>query len=164
MQRHTFTLLDDPPFFTTRDAPHLTTEITETMHIQFEIDDRTSGRVQQLLREGIPASRQQLVASIGEIVLQRTAEQNPVKTGRSRQAWQTAASQLTGTGGQESSSGDAAAQLTQEATRTTISATNHVPYIGYLEYGTSRMAPFAMLRSSLAGVLSQIATLFRLDQ
>jgi hypothetical protein len=36
-----------------------------------------------------------------------------------------------------------------------------VHYISYLEYGTSRMAPFAMVRSALLQLQTRLSQLFR---
>ncbi len=137
--------------------------------MQIEISDTASQKIRELKERIVPHSRQEMVNEIANDVLLNAAQGNPVKTGRSRAGWKAAAQQVsggssTGNSNQEGVSGEGSATSSQDRTTSSVNASNNVPYVTYLEYGTSRMAPVAMLRQSLAGVLGRIGSFFRLSQ
>ncbi|QDT33633.1 HK97 gp10 family phage protein [Thalassoglobus polymorphus] len=141
------------------------------MPMRIEISDTVSQKLRDLNESTILQARQEMVQQIATDVLANTAQRNPVETGRSRSGWATAAEQVSGrstevadSSGVGSSSGEGTATFTSDRTTSLVNATNNVPYITYLEYGTSRMAPFSMLRESLAGVLGRIGSMFRLSR
>lgn len=104
-----------------------------------------------------------MVRAISRRVLANAAQGTPVATGRSRAAWKDAESQLSGvqeTSGSVDGSGEGDANMTHTSATTLISATNQVPYIVYLEYGTSRRPPVAMLRNALIQTAGQAAEAF----
>lgn len=138
------------------------------MNLHIEVEDNASSAIRDLIRQGIPTARQSMVNGIATDVLNQTAAGNPVRTGRSQNAWNTAASQLSGDGigssiGGSGQSAEGSASTSHDETTTQVAATNHVPYVSFLEYGTSKMAPFAMLRRSLATVIGRIGGMFRLS-
>jgi hypothetical protein len=49
----------------------------------------------------------------------------------------------------------------EQESMTEAAATNAVRYVKYLEYGTSKMAAFAMVRRALASVQQQVGRWFR---
>ncbi len=140
------------------------------MPMRIEITDTVSQKLRDLNESTILQARQEMVQQIAQDVLANTAQRNPVDTGRSRSAWEAAAEQVSGTStgvthssGMGGSSGEGTATSASDRTTSLVSATNNVPYITHLEYGTSRMAPFSMLRESLAGVLGRIRSMFHLS-
>jgi hypothetical protein len=139
--------------------------------LRFEITPDALDRFQQLAREGVAQARRRMIEDAGRSALNQIIDKNPVDTGRSRAAWVAALNQLGGatglaaaTGGPGTGfgAGEGAASLTDDGDQTEATAMNSVDYIAYLEYGTSRIAPFAMVRSALSAVRATIASLFRL--
>lgn len=143
------------------------------MRLVIEIDDQVSAKLDELAEEGLPKARRRLVQDAMREALGRTIELNPVDTGRSRAAWATA---LTQAGGNPPpgwrgprpeagaiAEGAALGELIDEddGDVTSMTAANAVRYVTFLEYGTSRMAPFAMLRRALAAVQGRVRALFR---
>ncbi|MCA8997252.1 MAG: hypothetical protein KDA80_09700 [Planctomycetaceae bacterium] len=142
-----------------------------------EIEITQSGDIRERLNElangQVPTSRRNFIQSVALQTLQETAQNNPVRTGRSRAAWNAAANQINGpteTGGlttasDHSSDGstDGQARQSDAGDSTEIIATNAVPYVPYLEYGTSKMAPKAMLRRALLSISRKLHSLFSLS-
>lgn len=91
-----------------------------------------------------------------------TSSNNPVATGRSRAAWDAARMKLS-TSGNSSSSSEGHLNRTTAADTTELQATNLVPYISYLEYGTSKTAPVAMVRRALMQMAQSAGSLFTLE-
>ena len=133
------------------------------MKLEFELDSQLRDALEELRDDGVAAARRTLVTDLTREVLQATHDTNPVATGRSQSAWGAALSQLGDTGSDAAGNGEGQLELAEDDQVTVISATNSVPYITFLEYGTSKMPPFAMLRSSLAAVLGRISQLFRIE-
>lgn len=134
------------------------------MSIQIEIDDAATSALKELLNQKIPNARQEMVNQIAADVLNQTAQENPVSSGRSRAGWTAAAQRLPGATTTDSTTGGEGTMTTNHDRNTTsVAATNQVPYIAFLEYGTSKMAPFSMLRQALAGVLGRLNSMFRLN-
>lgn len=138
------------------------------MKVEINLDDEVSPQLRVLLRNKVPTARKQMETRIAGDVLSQTADSNPVQTGRSRAGWLAAAgsigSNLDDGAILPTGEGEGSATLSEDEQVTSIRATNEVPYIAYLEYGTSRMAPFAMLRQSLARVISRIQQYFQLSR
>jgi hypothetical protein len=82
----------------------------------------------------------------------------PVDTGRARNNWLTSVgAPVFGTPNAPNKSGaDAMAGATGNLGKLTDTTylTNNVEYIGHLEYGTPKMAPFAMVRRNMARIVS----------
>lgn len=140
------------------------------MRIEFQIEGRGVSLLRELARSRVPEARRRMVVQGMQATLERTMALNPVDTGRSRAAWQAALAQLqggntSGGGGGPVAEGAALGWAAQEHGERTseVSATNGVSYVPFLEYGTSRMAPFQMVRRSLAVVRGMIAAWFRLE-
>ncbi len=129
------------------------------MSLQIKIEDNLTDAITRFMEDELPAARQELVNEIAADVLSQTAEANPVATGRSRNAWLSAAQQLSGGGNKE---GEGSLTSSHENQTTLITATNHVPYVAYLEYGTSKAAPVSMLRQALTSVIGRIGGMFHL--
>lgn len=142
------------------------------MNLRIEIDDAATSALRELAADQLPRARSQMVTNAATQVLEAIAENHPVRTGRARAAWSSALGQL---GGQPTFPGSdpaaiaegrgrGSASVSDDGDRTLASATNSVDYIPFLEYGTSRMAPRATVRRSLAALASQIAALFSLSE
>lgn len=142
------------------------------MKLRIEIDGQASRSLRNLAQRRLPESRKNMVRSATWRTLQQVIESHPVDTGRSAGAWSAALEQL---GGGSPASGrgrdpaaivegrrQGSATLTEGADQTETTATNSVKYIAFLEYGTSRMAPFTMVRSALRATASTVARLFTL--
>jgi hypothetical protein len=142
------------------------------MNIRIEIDERVSQRFDELSRDKLREARRDMVEEALRQTLGDTIRVNPVDTGRSRAAWVSALRQLGASppDGWQGSHPDAGAisqgagrgllEIADEESRSAASAVNAVDYVGYLEYGTSRMAPFAMARQALLRVQQSVAALF----
>lgn len=141
------------------------------MRIEIQIDGDGLSRLRDMAEYEVPDARRRMVERGMETALENTLELNPIRTGRSRAAWKAALDELHGEADASSGSGGPISEgaslgsLTQshDHTTSTISATNAVSYVPFLEYGTSRMSPFQMVRKSLATVRDVIARWFVLE-
>ena len=145
------------------------------MRIEIQIDDEVSPAVRRFLGASLATGRRNAVEAAARDALADTIRFNPVDTARSRAAWVDCLERLGGTPpagwqgpqGDGESEGRASAILVKEDDRdlSLVSATNAVGYVGLLEYGTSRMRAFAMVRRSLllarGRLLERLRTLFR---
>lgn len=142
------------------------------MQIQFEIEDQASARLESLAGRELSEARRRLIEQAMQQTLVDTLELNPVATGRSRAAWAAALAQIgvelpadwRGPQPDGAAIAEGAAQGTltrsEDDSTTQINAENGVQYIGFLEYGTRRMAPFAMVRRALAAVQQELGRWF----
>jgi hypothetical protein len=145
------------------------------MRISYQVTNEASRRLREIAANDAPEARTHLADEALRGALARIIATHPVRTGRSRAGWQAALDQfgggtasrggLRGAGAAMSSAGfggEGFAQRDDDAETTTVSASNTVPYVPFLEYGTSRMAPFAMVRRALAEVQQLVKALFKL--
>lgn len=130
--------------------------------LQIELDDQVSEYLRDLRTSGVPTARQNLMRQLMSSSVSRIQDLNPVRTGRSRNAWQAASQSLEGRTG-SGASNDHSVNQTNDQTTTETSVTNAVPYVAYLEYGTSHMRPIAMVRRALQEIRQRVAQLFRLS-
>jgi hypothetical protein len=140
------------------------------MRLEIQIINPASGSLRSFATTSVPESRRQMVDHGMRAALESTIELNPIRTGRSRAAWAAALAELGGTLQIGATSGPVSegaslgsAAIEQSETRTTARATNSVRYVPFLEYGTSKRAPIAMVRRSLAAVRAVIGGWFRLS-
>jgi hypothetical protein len=86
----------------------------------------------------------------------------PVDTGRARNSWLTSVgTPATGTTNPNNKAGaDALAGISGSLGKLTdtVYLTNNVEYIGHLEYGTTKMAPFAMVRRNIERIKALLAS------
>jgi len=142
----------------------------KAMQIRVQVDGGDLRRLRDLARYGVPDARRRMVERGMESTLESTIQLNPVDTGRSRAAWKAALDQLRGESNGLSDAGGPIAEGVargslnhqHDLATTTVSATNSVTYVPFLEYGTSRMTPFQMARRSLTAVRGVIAGWFQL--
>ena len=140
------------------------------MRIEIQIEGDGLRRLRDLADYQVPDARRRMVERGMQATLESTVQLNPVATGRSRAAWKAALDELQGEpdaasgGGGPIAEGRSLGSLrhSHDHTTSTISATNAVAYVPFLEYGTSRMSPFQMVRKSLAAVRGVIARWFEL--
>lgn len=129
------------------------------MRIDVSLADTASPALRELVRRTLPERRRTAVEATLADALADTIQTNPVDTARSRAAWVTSLEQLGGrpsagwqgpqpTGEAEGRSAGALARQ-HDRDSSSAAATNAVAYVPFLEYGTSRMGPFAMVRRSL---------------
>lgn len=111
-------------------------------------------RFRRLARETAPDARRALVNDLQQQSLSQIVATTPVDTGRAKRGWESAASVRTSGEGTSDSSDGPGASLR--------SATNAVPYVRYLEYGTHRMAPLEIVRRALRRVAGLAAGMFSL--
>lgn len=140
------------------------------MRLEIQVINRASSSLRRIADRSVPEARRQMVQLGMQSALESTIDLNPVRTGRSRAAWISALAQLGGRSSGTATSGPTAegaalgsAAVEQAEATTTASATNAVKYVPFLEYGTSKRAPVAMARRSLAAVREVIGRLFRLS-
>ncbi len=142
------------------------------MNIEFQVEGDAAERIRDLASAPLASARRELIHQAGIQCLQAIVEANPVETGRSRSAWVAALEQLggsapaggeaDGTVGVSEGRGQGQAELADDGQISHVKASNQVSYVPYLEYGTSKMAPFAMVRKSLLQLRTTLASLFRL--
>jgi hypothetical protein len=142
------------------------------VRLRVQIDDRVSERLESLAGRELSDARRRLVEQSTQQALVNTLQLNPVDTGRSRAAWAAALQQAGGEApadwrgphpqGAAIAEGAARGSFTRSdgESTTLLSAENNVSYVGFLEYGTRRMAPFAMVRRALLAVQQQLARWF----
>lgn len=129
------------------------------MKLTIELTGDAADSLRERARTKLPVERRDLVERLLRRSLSQIVIENPVDTGRSRAAWARVLEQLggfvPGWQGRDaiamregSRSGKLA--IVESAQSTTASATNSVKYIPFLEYGTHRSAPVAMVRRALA--------------
>jgi hypothetical protein len=140
-----------------------------------QMDIRVSGDAAEDLRQlagaRLDRARQELMRESMIESLQEIIMGNPVDTARSRAAW---VSSLEGLGGSPPSGWEGAHptaiaegrgrgkfSLQDSQGQTRVTADNSVDYVALLEYGTSRSAPYAMVRRALTHVAGRVSSLFR---
>jgi hypothetical protein len=141
------------------------------MSIEIQVRGRTSEQLRDLAGASLKSTRENLVREAMIESLQKIVEQNPVRTGQARAAWVQSLEELGGTPpagwegpqptGVETGRRLGTLSIDDGDEISRIEATNAVHYISYLEYGTSRMAPFAMVRSALLQLQTRLSQLFR---
>lgn len=141
------------------------------MRIDVQVENSASPALRRLAQDGVPKARTTMVDQGLAAALQSIVPLNPLRTGRSRAAWAAALSQL---GGGPALSAGMGGPIAEGAARgslsrddrdstTDVRATNAVRYVPFLEYGTSKRAPLAMVRRSLAAVSRVIGRWFSLN-
>lgn len=142
------------------------------MRMRFEVENRVGARLERAAGRELSEARRGMVEEAMKAALTETLQRNPVDTGRSRAAWGAALRQLGGElpadwGGSQANGaamaeGAARGSLerSDHESTTGVSASNGVPYVGFLEYGTRRMAPFAMVRRALLSVQQRVGRWF----
>jgi hypothetical protein len=140
------------------------------MRLEVQVVNPASASLRRIANTNLPEARRKMVDHGMRTALESTIELNPVRTGRSRAAWVAALAKLGGTAAGGATSGPVSegaalgsAAIEQTQTTTAASATNSVRYVPFLEYGTSKRAPVAMARRSLAAVQEIIGGWFRLS-
>ncbi len=145
------------------------------MRIDVLVTDSLTPAIRQFASRQLPQRRDAATESTLRDTLTDVVRLTPVETGRSRAAWVASLEELGGrppagwqgpqpTGEVE---GRSAGQLTRQYTQDTSEAVaeNRVAYVPFLEYGTSRMSPFAMVRASLVQarqrLMDRLQRLFR---
>ena len=123
------------------------------MRIQITTDDTLIQKFRDHAASTVPSARRLLADRLRQEALADLTRETPVRTGRLQQGWIAAAT------GQGSEGTSREADL---AGRSHRAATNQVDYVGYVEYGTSRMAPRRLARAALSRVRRLAAVLFRL--
>ncbi|WP_437194551.1 hypothetical protein [Planctomicrobium sp. SH527] len=142
------------------------------MQLNIQVTGDAAERIRELASEQLATSRDKMVQDASIASLQAIITATPVDTARTRSAWVQALEQLGGTppaGWEgphptEAEAGRRQGQLSRTSgdSQSSVVATNSVSYVNYLEYGTSRRAPFAMVRRGLQNVKSLVALMFRL--
>lgn len=123
------------------------------------------------MRRGVVAGRRRLVSGLADALRRRAAELTPVRTGRARRGWG-AEDAAPGQGsptparvpvdegafstGEASSGRESSTQTEESGAVTSVEIENRVPYIGYLEYGTRRVQPRAMVRRAMSEVAAAL--------
>jgi len=141
------------------------------MFVEFRVEGDAAAKIRELAGKRLEDARETLVKEAMVRTLQETIVRNPVETGRARAAWVRSLEELGGAppAGWEGPSGSGVGEgrmqgrLTQHTAQggTEIEASSTVPYVGYLEYGTSKKAPFAMVRSAVWRMAFRVRGLFR---
>ena len=132
------------------------------MKIEFESSQSLGESLRKLKDDGVSVARREFVERLASSVIQETRSLNPVMTGRSQAGWVTPGSAGDAGSGTSGGGSEGTFAVEHSSQTTSISMTNSVPYVVYLEYGTSKTAPVAMVRKSIARVSGRIASFFRL--
>jgi len=143
------------------------------MRIEFGVQGDAAETLRELAKGRLANARREMVRAAMVEALLQTIRRNPVDTGRSRAAWASSLEELGGTlpagwEGPHPSAIDEGRRLGQlkrheSASSSEMQAVSEVSYLPKLEYGTSRMAPFAMVRSSLAMIAGRLREMFHLS-
>jgi hypothetical protein len=130
------------------------------MNLTLTLDDHADDELKRLAHARLPGIRRDVVEHTARHALYETIAGNPVDTARSRAAWVASLERLGGTppadwrGPHPTAEQEGRAQgdlsLRHDRDVTEISAGNAVEYVPFLEYGTSRISPFSMVRRALA--------------
>lgn len=130
-----------------------------------------SGSLRRLIDRQLAAGRREMVRRAMRDTLVDVIRFNPVDTARSRSAWATPLERLGGVppagwqGPRPSAveEGSRLGRLEERHDRdvTEIAVSNGVRYVPLLEFGTSRMKPFAMVRRSLVATRRRIRRFLR---
>jgi len=117
--------------------------------------------------ERVRGERSGWVRALAGQVIAKVAGLTPVRTGRLRRGWFGGGSAVPSAGGEagvdqegstvgEGRSGNGSEESTvrveEQRSLTAVEVENRVPYVGYVEYGTRRMAARAMVRQALRDV------------
>lgn len=140
------------------------------MKIEITIEGNAVENIRQKSGAELESARSNLIRDAAIQTLQRIILLNPVETACSRAAWVNMLEELGGTppSGWEGSHPSAIEQgrqlgqlaLNEASSQSEARLTNGVNYVSYLEYGTSRMSPFAMARTALRQVSGLLGELF----
>jgi hypothetical protein len=145
------------------------------MRLEITSNDAVTPAIRRFVRSKLPDLRRQAVEHALREALAEAVRLNPVDTARSRAAWAASLEQLGGVppagwrGAHPTAEaeGRAAAALSreQDLDRSTAAASSAVPYVPLLEYGTSRLGPFAMVRTGLRrarrGLIDRLRRIFQ---
>lgn len=124
------------------------------MRIRVSTDDRLVRRLREHASRTVPSARADLADALRDRTLSEIVRTAPVRSGRLRRGWQSAA----GGGGPDGTSSEI-----DGPGRSRRRATNHVGYGRYVEYGTSRQPPQRIVGHALRRVARTAHTLFRLS-
>lgn len=109
------------------------------------------GAFRRLALDTVPTARTRLAGELRAAALQQIIATTPVRTGRARRGWADAAGD-----------GDGSFLESGETGVSVRRATNHVPYVRFLEYGTYRMAPREIVRRALERIKQRATGMFSL--
>lgn len=123
------------------------------MRPRIAISPGLATRLRRHARQTAVQSRRRLSDDLRQHALAELTRSTPVRTGRLRRSWSDAA----GGGGDDALVDETDAVGVSERT-----ATSTVPYVGYVEYGTSRQRPQRLAAAALRVARSVAAALFRL--
>ena len=133
--------------------------------IKLKLDQDALAHIAEIRDQKLPQAMQNLTRNLMREGLEKIRSETPVDTGRAQSGW-ASAQQLTDseTGGSISNA-TAEGELTEQTTgqSSSLTATNFVPYVPFLEYGTTRLRPFAMIRRALLELRQRVGQLFHLD-
>lgn len=128
------------------------------LSIDVEFDLRSLREaVTRFQEQSWPAAQREAVRRGMVAALDRTMDATPIDTGRARQGWGAAIAALGGMsspsllGNQPALSagslagGDTVVTHEETLSQSAVSVENQVPYVSFLEYGTSRQAPHHMV-------------------
>lgn len=111
--------------------------------------------LRQLETRGYPARRRSLIRTLMQQAVAQIVAEHPVDTGRAVSAW------INGSSSGITGQSEGIQNAHETATTSAIELENQVPYIVFLEYGTQRMAPFAMVRQALGHVRGTVDNVWR---
>ncbi|MBD3673490.1 MAG: hypothetical protein HUJ26_08180 [Planctomycetaceae bacterium] len=123
---------------------HYQTDSQGLTEALIEIQSRTLNRI-----------RKRFVDQVLVETLHRLIDRHPVETGRARNAWQTAQTQLQH-GAVADDSTEGGSRFQEDRHVSTAEATNRVNYVMFLEEGTREMRPRHLVAKSLAEVILRI--------
>ncbi|WP_437186941.1 hypothetical protein SH668x_000312 [Planctomicrobium sp. SH668] len=143
------------------------------MRIEIDVTGDAPERIRELAQQSASEARERLIEDAMALTLTSVIMRNPVDTARSRAAWVQSLEELgrVPPAGWEGPHPIAVSEGRRLGTLkkmdstdvTQINATNSVDYVRFLEYGSSRTAPFAMVRAALQRITHSLSHLFRLS-
>ena len=123
-----------------------------SIQITIQVPSGAISSLRSRWHQQVDSARAQLVQTALSGALSEVIDTVPVETGRTRDEWQSELARV-----QSSLPSSGASNTSQQA------ATNAVPQVVYIEYGTTRMPPRSTVRNALAHLQSRIQSLFHLS-
>ncbi|MEZ5943799.1 MAG: hypothetical protein R3C18_20580 [Planctomycetaceae bacterium] len=133
--------------------------------IKLKLDQDALSHIAEIRDQKLPRALQNLTRDLMREGLEKIRNETPVDTGRAQAGWASAQQLSDSETGGSISNATAEGELTEQATgqSSSLTATNFVPYVPFLEYGTTRMRPFAMIRRALQELRQRVGQLFHFD-
>ena len=121
------------------------------LQISIRVPSDVVSGIQERLQVKIDSARSEMVQIAINAALADVIDHVPIETGKTQEEWQSEFTRIQGS-----------LPNNPSAHTSVQSATNGVPQVVYIEYGTSRMSPRSIVRTALAKLQTVVQSMFRL--